>query len=338
MFGEPSPFLFSPENPALARSPGANQTLEEVTMIDLTMTKNPSMEDMNVVDEIQDPVEQEENVEVEIDLEALQDSYNKALDHWNMKLSSLRTRAFASKLATKKFSRPLRDIIFSDDLPTVELHTPLFFSRAISDAKSSLEAARKREKKRRTQALCDMLSTQTRQNRVQSPSVDVPLVVMTPVETNVDIPLPHHHDLHPDRQLDVETTAEIQPLSVCLSPSVEAQSSPPSIQNNTPRSSPVAGISTEHLREPSHLISRSNNLTSIANACQNSFDAGNPFPMTISLDQEMQICSPSPQSLLDAQISELTLSSLTGTYDEEDDDDDVSLSGLEFSYPSTGVY
>jgi hypothetical protein len=308
-------------------------------MIDLTMTKNPSMEDLNIVDEIQDPIEQEGKVEVEIGLEALQDSYNKALHHWNKKLSSLRTRAFASKLATKKFSRPRRDIIFSDNLPTVELNTPLFFSRAISDAKSSLEAARKREKKRRAQALRNMLSIQTCPDHVQSTSVDVSLVVMTPLEVNADTPPPHDDDLHPDRQLDVETTTEIRPLSVCLSPSVEARPSPPPIQNNTSRSPPVPGISTGHLRKPTHPISRSNSLTSIANACQDSFDAENPFPMTISLDQEMQICSPSPQSLLDAHISELTLSSLTGTYDEEgDDDDDISLSGLEFSYPSTGVY
>ncbi|KAF8967067.1 hypothetical protein BDZ97DRAFT_563714 [Flammula alnicola] len=84
---------------------------------------------------------------------SLQTLYNEAMERWRNKSSEARSRLFASALGTTKYTPPARDIVFSENLPTMDLHTPLFFSRAISALKASLIVASKRAKKRKAQAL-----------------------------------------------------------------------------------------------------------------------------------------------------------------------------------------
>ncbi|KIM43309.1 hypothetical protein M413DRAFT_401281 [Hebeloma cylindrosporum] len=85
----------------------------------------------------------------EIPFQSLQPLLPKARKTDKPKFGSGKVPCFT----TSTSARPSRIILFTGDLPNPILHTPGFFSRAITFAKNSVLAAQKRAKKRRLQAL-----------------------------------------------------------------------------------------------------------------------------------------------------------------------------------------
>jgi hypothetical protein len=92
---------------------------------------------------------------VEIPFECLQPSLNEALKRAKPESGDNGASDKVSCFTAPTSARPSRMITFSGDLqvPNPILHTPIFFSRAITAAKTAVLAAQKRAKKKRFQAL-----------------------------------------------------------------------------------------------------------------------------------------------------------------------------------------
>ena len=151
----------------------------------------------------------------EISFECLQPSLTEALEiaEHNNKAGDKVSCFTASTSA-----RPSRIIVFTGDLPNPILHTPGFFSRAITAAKNAVLASQKRAKKRRFQALllassvanCGSRWTPVQCVKVREPKLSTLDISPSFLETPED-PIDHCAELrtalgtHPEHAVPVRT-------------------------------------------------------------------------------------------------------------------------------------
>ncbi|KAF9485858.1 hypothetical protein BDN70DRAFT_870769 [Pholiota conissans] len=345
MFGELDHLHFLAESSLLPQSDKNSQLPDEVTMIDLSTLDSPSTDNVELIEEIPNSADHTKEATTEDLIQLLQGTYNKALERWSKKPASLRGKTFYSPLASEKFTKPVRDITFSDDLPSVELNTPQFFSRAISNAKALMEVARKREAKRQAKAVQNMFVSDRPPQihpRTLSPAPsNGSLVVMNLLKDNDDTQLPpcDNLPLHFE-QPNLKIMQEVDDRTTHITISPDPKLSLLSCQIETIHASLTSRNSGPPLRSlSSPLVPCLIGSTLVENMGQTPSNAESPTEAML-LEHAKDPLPPLSQSILNAQISGLTLTSFTEIcHEEEDEDDDnMSLSGLELSYPPTGVY